>query len=750
MLIPSIILTINLLILFLLLFFRKNNTLLNKVPALILLYPAISFSGNAVILSRSFFFSWSTSVFFAPLFFTYTRLFTGHRLRIARPYWTAAVAFFLFVIAHCTGYAQKQAATVGIISNKMNVAKEWYTHSPASSTYSNDAERQNDDSLRLLLDECRQLFGADKPLCLQKAKAGITLAQQRDDKYYEGNFWNITGLVNSYQSHFDEAANAFNKELQIAEAIKNDELKGKAYANLGLMYMKQGNAEKSVEYSLKSAKMDEAAGNINRLPKNYANISNTFYNIGNKRKSKQYADSALIYYKRTNDISGMANVYNTLGALASDEKDYTISNRYYSLSLQYKKQVDDVSGMANTYTNIGDNYKDTKAWLQAKSYYDTALALYKKNEEQEGISRVLVNQANLLALMKDSAAALKNAEADTAITHLGSLQTKAEALYSLAVNAGHSGDYKKATAYYQQYFRLHDSLITQQTLDAVYETETKYQAEKKQRQIDLLNKDAVIRQLEVNKKNQWLLLSTTAFLLLLLSAYLYYRRFKIQKEQQLKDAVTEQQNLATKALFEGEQKERIRIARDLHDSIGQMLSVVKMQVSTLHASAKEDDKELTEASLHLVDKTITEVRSISHNLIPEELNFGLAAAIEELCHGMNRSGKTVVNFNYDKEGAELKLKKQTELSVYRIVQEILSNMAKHAEATQIDINIRAEENKILLQLKDNGKGFDTATIQQSKGIGWKNIMARVNLLNGNMQLQSDEITGMQIEITIPQ
>jgi signal transduction histidine kinase len=496
--------------------------------------------------------------------------------------------------------------------------------------------------------------------------------------------------------------------------------------------------------------MDEANGNINGLAKNYANISNTFYNIGNKEKSKQYSDSALIYYQRTNDISGMANVYNTLGALASDEKNYTLSNRYYALSLQYKKQVDDVSGMANTYINIGDNYKDKKAWQQAKSYYDTALILYKKNKEQEGISRALINQANLLTLMKDSAAVQKNAEADTAITHLESLQTRAEALYNLAVNAVSNGDYKKATTYYQQYFRLHDSLLTQQTLNAVYETETKYQAEKKQQQIDLLNKDAVIRQLEVNKKNQWLILSTAAFLLLLLCAYLYYRRFKIQKEQQLKDAVTEQQNLATKALFEGEQKERIRIARDLHDSIGQMLSVVKMQVSTLHASAKADEKELTEASLQLVDKTITEVRSISHNLIPEELNFGLTAAIEELCRSINQSGNTVVNFNYDKAVEALQLNKQTELSVYRIVQEVLSNMAKHAAATQIDVNIHAEENKILLQLKDNGKGFDTATIQQSKGIGWKNIMARVNLLNGNMQLQSEKITGTQIEITIPQ
>jgi signal transduction histidine kinase len=181
-----------------------------------------------------------------------------------------------------------------------------------------------------------------------------------------------------------------------------------------------------------------------------------------------------------------------------------------------------------------------------------------------------------------------------------------------------------------------------------------------------------------------------------------------------------------------------------------MLSVVKMQVSTLHASAKADEKELTEASLQLVDKTITEVRSISHNLIPEELNFGLTAAIEELCRSINQSGNTVVNFNYDKAVEALQLNKQTELSVYRIVQEVLSNMAKHAAATQIDVNIHAEENKILLQLKDNGKGFDTATIQQSKGIGWKNIMARVNLLNGNMQLQSEKITGTQIEITIPQ
>ncbi|RYE12352.1 MAG: sensor histidine kinase, partial [Sphingobacteriales bacterium] len=192
-----------------------------------------------------------------------------------------------------------------------------------------------------------------------------------------------------------------------------------------------------------------------------------------------------------------------------------------------------------------------------------------------------------------------------------------------------------------------------------------------------------------------------------------------------------------------EQKERIRIARDLHDSIGQMLSVIKMNISNIPESRT------TTTTLELVDSTIAEVRNISHNLIPEELNFGLFTALEDMCDKINSSNTTQVAINVPDEVREHQFEKTNELSIYRIVQEVLNNMVKHSQASLINLDVTRQGNGFNLAIKDNGKGFDTAQINRSKGLGWKNIAARVNMLDGKMQVRSESLTGTQIEITIP-
>ncbi|RZL44237.1 MAG: hypothetical protein EOP00_20635 [Pedobacter sp.] len=202
--------------------------------------------------------------------------------------------------------------------------------------------------------------------------------------------------------------------------------------------------------------------------------------------------------------------------------------------------------------------------------------------------------------------------------------------------------------------------------------------------------------------------------------------------------------IATKSVFEGEQNERIRIARDLHDGIGQMLSVVKMNVSTLNPADKT-----VEGTLNLVDKTITELRAISHNLIPEALNFGLFAALEDICQKINEAGKTQVALNVGEEINDIQLTQQNKLSIYRIVQEVLNNMIKHANASYISIDIKKANENMLIAIKDNGDGFDTSKIDDSKGIGWKNISARVHLMDGDMNIKSEKLIGTQIEISIP-
>jgi len=135
--------------------------------------------------------------------------------------------------------------------------------------------------------------------------------------------------------------------------------------------------------------------------------------------------------------------------------------------------------------------------------------------------------------------------------------------------------------------------------------------------------------------------------------------------------------------------------------------------------------------------------------LPEALNFGLFSALEDMTDKINEGGGTEVELIVPEAAKSHQFSKQNELSIYRIVQEVLGNMVKHAEATKISLTVLMNESGLSIAIKDNGKGFDTDKIAASKGIGWKNIFARVNLLDGEMRVQSEQLTGTQIEITIP-
>ena len=198
------------------------------------------------------------------------------------------------------------------------------------------------------------------------------------------------------------------------------------------------------------------------------------------------------------------------------------------------------------------------------------------------------------------------------------------------------------------------------------------------------------------------------------------------------------------ALFEGEQTERIRLARDLHDGVGQMLSLIKMNMSTL-----PEVNSAMQKTIDLVDKTIDEVRNVSHNLIPEELNFGIFPALEDFAEKVNVSGVPRMEIEISSGIKSKSFKKQHELSIYRIVQEIVNNIVKHAGASTIRLSMSQHDQGTLLSIKDNGRGINMDAVHASTGIGWKNINARVHLMSGEIKIHTGKPSGTQIEITLP-
>jgi signal transduction histidine kinase len=210
------------------------------------------------------------------------------------------------------------------------------------------------------------------------------------------------------------------------------------------------------------------------------------------------------------------------------------------------------------------------------------------------------------------------------------------------------------------------------------------------------------------------------------------------------------EKLRFKAVIESEEKERKRIAEELHDGLGQLLSTAKMNVASLDdavALSDAEDKVVFQTSLSLIDEAVSEVRNISHNLMPGALiKLGLIPAISDLVKKINTSGKMKIVFDYDPNFE--KLNETTEIAIFRIVQEILNNSIKHSQAKNIRVELMKLDNEIRLVITDDGIGIDIAKIENSQGIGWKNIYSRVAMLNGSIDIQSVRDSGTKIKITL--
>lgn len=196
-----------------------------------------------------------------------------------------------------------------------------------------------------------------------------------------------------------------------------------------------------------------------------------------------------------------------------------------------------------------------------------------------------------------------------------------------------------------------------------------------------------------------------------------------------------------------QEKERTRIASDLHDDLGPMLSAVKLLINNLDLESAEDKETLNKANRY-IDDVLLQLRTISNDLLPQALvRKGLVVAVDEFISELNEKRPMQIIFNYDRD---MKIPPSKSIHLYRIIHEVIHNADKHAKASTMHINLEINNEKLILTLRDNGCGFDSndlGTVQ--KGLGLRNITSRVETLKGNIYLSSNQQKGTEYTIEIP-
>ncbi|TDB68268.1 sensor histidine kinase [Arundinibacter roseus] len=235
---------------------------------------------------------------------------------------------------------------------------------------------------------------------------------------------------------------------------------------------------------------------------------------------------------------------------------------------------------------------------------------------------------------------------------------------------------------------------------------------------------------------------------------IYYQKRQLEQEKKLRDVEKTYQRMLLETALNSEEAERRRIAQDLHDDIGTMLSLTKLSLNQLHKIVHKEETR-TEFTLNkaqsLVEETIIHVRRITRDLVPTTLEqFGLVAAIDEFIHRLGDNLALTVHFHCDADNIPRQSPK-VELALYRIMQELVNNAIKHSNCNEIEIDLHLDRGKLELQVTDNGKGFDAQEIKMSDqaGLGLRNIESRLSVINGNVNYQTPGIRGSRARVQIP-
>jgi two-component system NarL family sensor kinase len=320
-----------------------------------------------------------------------------------------------------------------------------------------------------------------------------------------------------------------------------------------------------------------------------------------------------------------------------------------------------------------------------------------------------------------------------------------------------TSDYKNALTFKNKFISIRDSVYSEGNIKRIEFLDARYQAEKKEKDIRTLQKDKQIQVLSIRQKSTLNYILTGSVAALMIVAFLVYRNLRHRhqlaknqdelRQQQIRGLEKDKQLVAVDSMLKGQEEERSRIAKDLHDGLGGLLSGVKFSLINMKDNLiiTPDNMAVFERSLDMLDTSIKELRRVAHNMMPEILTkFGLDEAVKEYCNTVN--GTKLLAVKYQSIGMETRLDIATEIIVYRIVQELLNNILKHAGASESFIQLVREDNRLNIVVEDNGKGFDTALLDTNTGAGWPNIRSRVEYLKGQLDIHSGQGKGTLVNI----
>ncbi len=590
--------------------------------------------------------------------------------------------------------------------------------------------------------------------------ARMALSLSRQIKYATGESMalNRIGVAYDVTGRYDSALSYYHEAMAISRRINESKLIAGNLSNIGLTHWHIGNTNDACKYFFSALTYFEQDKNIKGL----ANVNN---NIGMIYKSMKNYDKAIVFlhkahtlYQQLNDKSGMGAVLTNIGQIYIQRNDFNKALGYLNKSVVIKEKIEDYYGLSISFNHLATLYMEEGNYDKALAYAFKAVDFAKKNNNNHNLAESYLKVAVLNIRFSKYAMALEyNQKAEVLANIVQSNKLLYEVYHNYASIYEAGGEYHKSLEYFKKFVATEDSVLNNHRFNKIYELELKHETEKSEMEIEMLKRQKRFQLLQIeaqklliSKRNTQIFLTATTSLVIILLAYILYITYRQKQKQKLEETILRIKEVRSNELLNAELRERKRIGEELHDGLGQILSVLKLTLTSLQRKLLPEQPKQNELLLNAIDLTdnaFSELRNISHNLAPIFLQEkGLVASIKSLLEPLLESKKFRLNMDFS--DVRSSVDSFVELTIYRVIQEVINNIIVHSEATEINFQLLENDEEVMIMIEDNGKGFDISNIK-GNGIGLKNIISRIDNIDGTVHIDTALGRGTIITIIVP-
>lgn len=577
----------------------------------------------------------------------------------------------------------------------------------------------------------------------------LDLAKKLNYRQGIAQAYNDMAIIFIDKGNYHRATNYLDEAMRIRSVMNDQSGIASVHNKLGIIDQKQGRLKEALEHQLAALQIYEQQRSDRWIGYTYNNIAIIHQNLENVDKALEFHKKALEFRLKLNDRLGEATSYSNMANLYARKHDTIRAVSYYEKALDLARTLNNEELISGNLSNISNIYLARKEYPKALKYFEESLKIREKLGDSKGISSTLSRIGTLFSETGRYREALETLTRSLRMAReISVVEEEMSALLALAKLKALTNELSASFVLMNSYIRKKDSLYNARIKQQILDVQTQYETEQLEQDLELVRKEKENAEIKLQQRKTVLLMILFIVISIAGAAiFLFYRHLQRQKAAAAAEKIRENE-ARLNAVLEGQEEERRRIARELHDGLGQTLTAIKLNYQAL--AGKVNSEEQVQEFLKLesmLDSANAEVRSISHQMMPRELEqFGLIAAVEGSLKLV--FDKTSVKYNFEHSGFNERIGSHSELVLFRVLQELLNNVIKHSGANMLNVQLLKLSSHVVLNVSDNGIGFDVDK-HEKKGIGLLNIAGRIDGIKGHLHYESAPGKGTTVTIRIP-